>query len=133
MRHATQLYCMAAEAAERRKTIAHGASRGLGMLTGSPGRGVRNVPRIPAFLRPCRGWLRTSLCSHGLRHGLMSAAAPRLDSTQAISHTCFHRLALPQQPHRRLVDHCRRDARHAAVIQWTDFLLTWPAENLYRN
>src|SRR3989440_3445261 len=67
-------------ATEWRKTVAHGVSRGLRVLSAtSPGGAAeKSRPLAKLFLPPLRGFVPFLRITHGLRRGLSSVAAPRL-------------------------------------------------------
>jgi hypothetical protein len=67
-------------ATEWRKIVAHGMSRGLGVLRFvSPGGATENPRPFIRFLSPLTGLWLFSHFSHGCHRGLFSIAVPRLN------------------------------------------------------
>src|SRR5262245_3606894 len=69
---------MPVKAAERRRSLAHGESRGFAVFLGSEPRGGETDAPARTVPSPLPGLWRFPLVSHGLRRGLNSIAAPRL-------------------------------------------------------
>jgi hypothetical protein len=68
-------------ATEWRKKVAHGVSRGLGVLfeTSSVGAAENTGSLTGNFLSPFQGFARFISITHGLHRGLPSIAAPQLN------------------------------------------------------
>ena len=67
-------------ATEGRKIVAHGVSRGLGVLRfNSPGGATEYPLSFTRFLSPLTGLLQLSYFSHGCHPGQFSVAVPRLN------------------------------------------------------
>ena len=87
---ATTKLCLPSQLRQERKIVAHGGSRGLWTQTRQSPSGATesvadNLILGVGFLSPLRGLLSFRTPTHGLRHGLFSAAAPRLGAIRTLN------------------------------------------------